>query len=203
MRSRIVIAACLALLLALTVRWFMPSDRSIAPPTLAPDTRFDYTLTDFDVRFRDAEGRIELEVSGPRLEHIAETRVGVISEPRFHIEPGDADWQGRSRQGRILREDEELVLEDDVVLVHDHPDGAVEIRAETLHYHRVRRTIRSDEPVEIRQADSRLEAGAMTIQLADNLIELSNHVQGEIRPHDSERSTSGPDDDDSNGPAGP
>ncbi|MFW5927286.1 MAG: LPS export ABC transporter periplasmic protein LptC [Wenzhouxiangella sp.] len=192
MSWRIVLAACLALLLALTVRWFMPTDRSTTPSTLAPDTRFDYTLTEFDVRFRDAEGGTELEVSGPRLEHIAEERVGIIAEPRFHIEPAGADWQGRARQGRILREDEELILEDDVVLVHNHPDGPIEIHATILRYHRLRRTIRSDEPVEIRKAGSRLDAGAMTIRLTDNIIELSNHVQGEILPHSVERGDSRP-----------
>lgn len=183
MSWRVVLAACLALLLALSVRWFLPTDRPPSPLSAeAPDTRFDYTLSDFSARFRNAQDIVELTVSGPRLEHVSETRIGMLTEPRFNIEPEGADWHGEARRGRILRDDEELVLEDEVILTRPHPNGEIRIQTESLHHHRARRTITSDKPVEIHQAGSWLHAGGMTIRLDDNIIELTNHVQGEIQP---------------------
>jgi LPS export ABC transporter protein LptC len=181
-RLRIFLVACVALLLAIGVRTWLPVER-VAPEQLtAPDTRFDYTLTDFSATFRDQHERLELLISGPRLEHEIGQRVGRLSEPRFHIEPDGADWRGRARRGLILREDEELVLEQDIELFHSHADGEIRIVAESLHHHRARRTITSDEPVEIHQAGSWLRAGGLTIRLDDNSIELTNHVQGQLKP---------------------
>jgi hypothetical protein len=70
---------------------------SVQPP---PDTRFDYTLTDFSARFSDAEGT-ELLVSGPRLEHDSATRVATLLEPRFQLDPTGSNWHGQSRTGRF------------------------------------------------------------------------------------------------------
>jgi LPS export ABC transporter protein LptC len=179
---RIIIAACLALIVATLLRTWMPVD-SVAPPEITvPDTRFNYSLTDFSASFRDQNDQLELEISGPRLEHEAEARVARLSAPRFHIEPDGADWRGRARTGLILRENEELVLEDEVELIHAHPDGEIRVLAETLHHHRTERTITSDKPVEIHQAGSWLRAGGLIIRLDDNTIELTNHVQGTLKP---------------------
>lgn len=180
MKLPIVLTACLALLLVLAARWFLPGERVTPPDITAPDTRFDYTLTDFAATFHNADDVLELAVSGPRLEHLAEERVGLLTRPRFHVEPEGADWRGQARRGRILREDEELLLEEEVELVHPHHNGEIRIRAQTLHYHRGRRTITSDLPVEFRQGESWIQAGGLVIRLDDNLIELTQHVQGQL-----------------------
>ena len=189
MKLRIFLIAGLALLLAFAARTWLTVDQ-VAPHELsAPDTRFDYTLTDFSASFRDEQDRLELLISGPRLEHEIDERIGRLSEPSFHIEPDGANWRGRANQGLILRENEELVLEGDVELIHSHPDGDIRLLAEMLHHHRTRRTITSDKPVEIQQAGSWLRAGGLTIRLDDNIIELTDHVQGTLKPavrHDTD-----------------
>lgn len=183
MSWRIIIAGCLALVAVLVLRTWLPVEPPAPSSELAaPDTRFDYTLTDFAASFRDENDRLELVISGPRLEHETGARVGRLSEPSFHIEPDGADWRGRAGTGLILREDEELVLEDAVELTHDHADGEIRVLAETLHHHRARRTITSDKPVEIHQAGSWLRAGGLIIRLDDNTIELTDHVQGTLQP---------------------
>ncbi len=182
MSWRIIIAGCLALIAAILLRTWMPVD-SVSPPDMAaPDTRFNYSLTDFAASFRDENDRLELEISGPRLEHEADARVGRLSDPRFHIEPDGANWRGRARTGLILRENEELILEHEVELVHAHPEGDIQVLADSLHHHRTERTITSDGPVEIHQAGSWLRAGGLIIRLDDNTIELTNHVQGTLKP---------------------
>lgn len=198
MTLRVVLAACLALILALGVRWMIPTDRATGLPDSMPDTRFDYTLTDYSARFRDADDRLELELSGPRLEHISATRVALLEQPQFHIEPDGAGWQGQANQGRIQRGDEVLVLEHDVELRRPHPDGEIIVLAEILQHDRGLRTITSNRPVEFRQAGSRLHAGGLVIRLDNNSIELTNHVQGEIQPAVFDRNTdAGIGDDDS------
>lgn len=182
MRLRIVLTACIALLLVLAARWFLPAERTAPPDVTAPDTRFNYTLSDFSASFRNAEDKLELAVSGPRLEHLAEERIGLLTRPEFQVEPEGANWRGQAERGRILREDEELILENEVELVHRHRDGDIHIHAQSLHYHRGRRTITSDLPVELRQGDSWMQAGGLVIRLDDNLIELTKNVQGQIQP---------------------
>src|SRR5690625_7674922 len=68
---RTVLIACLALGVALGIRWFIPADRSATPPISIPDTRFDYTLTEFVALFRDAVQQVGLTLSGPRREYIS------------------------------------------------------------------------------------------------------------------------------------
>jgi len=186
---RIVLVACLALIVALGVRWLMPSDRSATPTISMPDTRFDYTLSDYSARFRDADNRVELMLSGPRLEHIWAERVARLEAPDFHIEPEGADWRGRAAQGRILRDDEMLVLEGGVSLVHRDDRGEIEVNAEHLRYDRRARTISSDRPVTITQRESRLRSGGLNIELDQNTLELTDGVQGELDAAVADRAT--------------
>ncbi len=193
MRRRLILAACLALVLVFVVRWQFPDDRSArALPTL-PDTRFDYALTDFSAVFRDAEGAVELMISGPRLEHDSATREATVFEPAFHIEPEGANWQGRADRARVLREAEESILEGNVVLTHASEGGAVRVHAERLHHRAGERTIQSESTVEVHHPGSFVQAGSVIFRLDDDILEFSDHVQGELHP---DRSGAGPDDDD-------
>jgi LPS export ABC transporter protein LptC len=108
--------------------------------------------------------------------------VARLEAPEFHIEPEAADWRGSSRSGRVLRDEEMLVLEGDVTLVHRAERGAIEVRTERLRYDRRARTITSDETVTITQAESRLRSGGLRIELDNNLLELTDGVQGELEP---------------------
>lgn len=182
MTWRVVLTACLALGLALGIRWLIPSDRSATPPVSIPDARFDYTLSDYQALFRNAGNQVELELAGPRLEHVWAERVARLVEPRFHIEPQAADWRGQARLGRILRDDELLILEGEIVLTHEDPAGEVIIQAEELHYDRQARTISSTQSVRVEQADSLLHAGGLLIELDENLLQLTDGVHGELTP---------------------
>ena len=176
------LAACLALVLVFLVRWQFPDDRSARIAPALPDTRFDYTLTDFSARFRSADGRVELLVSGPRLEHDSATRTAMVFEPDFHIEPEGANWRGRADRAQLLRDADELLLEGNVVLTHPAEAGEVRITTERLQHHAGARTIRSLSPVEMHQAGSFVQAGRILIRLDDDIVEFSDHVQGELHP---------------------
>jgi LPS export ABC transporter protein LptC len=178
---RLILAACLALALVFLVRWMLPSERTPSALPELPDSRFDYTLSDFSARFIGEEGRVELLVSGPRLEHDSATRVATLTEPRFQVGPDGSNWQGRARQARFDRNDEVLVLEGNVVLTQPQEDGAVTVSGEALQHDRLARTIASDQPVEIERQGTWLRAGGLMIRLDQDLIELSDHVQATIQ----------------------
>jgi len=196
---RVVLIACLALVVALGVRWMMPTDRSATPQISMPDTQFDYTLSNYSARFRDEQDRIELTLAGPRLEHVWADRVARLQSPEFHIEPSGADWRGSSQSGRVLRDDEMLVLEGDVTLIHRAARGDIEVRTERLRYDRRARTIISDSPVEITQAESNLRSGGLRIELDNNLLELTDGVQGELEPAMADRAAADSDQPDNGG----
>ncbi|MGY6555600.1 MAG: LPS export ABC transporter periplasmic protein LptC [Wenzhouxiangella sp.] len=182
MKRRNVLAACLALVLVFVVRWQFPDDRGARITPVLPDTRFDYTLTDFSARFRDAEGRVELLVSGPRLEHDSALRVATLFDPRFHIEPEGANWQGRADRALLLRDVDEMQLEGNVVLTQQSERGELRITSERLHHHGRTRTIEFPSPVVLQHPGSFVQAGRALLWLDDDIVEFSDHVQGELHP---------------------
>jgi LPS export ABC transporter protein LptC len=181
-KRRVVLAACFALLLVFVVRWQFPDDRSSRITASLPDTRFDYTLTDFDARFSDADGRVELLLAGPRLEHDAVTRVATVITPNFHVEPQGADWRGRAERGLLLRDADEMVLEGNVVLEHPTADGTIRIVTERLHHQVGQRTIEAPGPVEMTGPGTFIRADRLRIRLDDETVEFFDHVQGELLP---------------------
>jgi LPS export ABC transporter protein LptC len=179
--GRLVLAACLALVAAFAIRWWLPGERVAMTAPAMPDTRFDYTLTDFSARFTDAEGAVTLLVSGPRLEHHSLTRIASLQEPRFHLEPAGKNWRGESRLGRFERDEELLIMEREVVLTQQLETGQLVIETESLHHHRLERTISATTPVEMRQPGTWLRAGGLMVRLDHDTIEFFNHVEVQMQ----------------------
>lgn len=188
MSWRLVMAACLVLILAFVVRWWLPGERPSLPLPALPDTRFDYTLSDFSARFEDAEGQTTLIVTGPRLEHHSVSRIATLDSPRFRFEPDDRDWHGRSNIGRFERDADLLSLEGDVVLHQLLEDGELRIETEELHHQRSARTIFADVPVNLTQPGTEARAGGLMIRLDQDNIELTNDLHAQMQT----RSPQGP-----------
>ena len=96
----------------------------------------------------------------------------------------------------MLRDDEMLVLEGRVELVHRGERGDIEVRTERLRYDRRARTITSDTPVSITQAESSLQSGGLRIELDNNILELTDGVQGELYPAETDDADAVADDPD-------
>lgn len=184
MKRSLVIAASLVLIGVVSFRWWLPGEHSTRATISLPDTRFDYSLTDYQARFHDALGQPELNVAGPRLEHDAETRVVSLTEPEFSVTAADGDWQGQARRGRFTRDEALLELEDTVIITRDQPAGRLTIATEALQHLRPARTISADVPVTVTRPGTELTAGGLMIHLDNETVELSNDVYVQTRPAD-------------------
>lgn len=181
MSWRLVLAASLALVLAFIVRWWLPGERPSMPLPTLPDTRFDYTLSDFSARFHSAEGETTLVVNGPRLEHDSETRIATLQSPRFQFEPDGRNWHGQSASGRFERDADLLTLEGGVLLSQALDHGQLVIETEALQHHRAARTISTDTAVTLRQPGTQAHSGGLMMRLDQDTIELFNHVQAQMQ----------------------
>ncbi len=183
-KRSLIIAASLVLIGVVGFRWWLPGEHSNRAAISLPDTRFDYSLTDYRAYFHDASGQLELQVEGPGLEHDAAARIIRLSEPSFVIPTVDGDWHGQARQGFFYRNDELLELKEAVTITRDQPDGPLTIRSEILQHRRPARTISSDVPATLTRKGTDLTAGGLMIHLDNETVELSNDVFIQARPAD-------------------
>lgn len=181
MSWRLVLAASLVLIAAFMLRWWLPGERPSMPLPSLPDTRFDYTLSDFSARFHNSEGETTLLISGPRLEHDSATRIATLQSPRFQVEPDGRNWHGQSNLGRFERDADQLTLEGEVVLSQALDHGELIIESESLHHHRAQRTISSDTAVTLHQPGTQARSGGLMIRLEQDTIELSDHVHAQMQ----------------------
>jgi len=182
MTRRLVGAAGLVLIIAVVFRWWLSPDLAPDLPVSQPDTRFNYTLTDFRYARYDQTGRRELAVSGPRLEHDPAQRKALIEAPRFELTANGSRWRGSAQLGQLLRNSDILVLDGAVRLDQLDDPEPVSVRTESLQHDRLARTIETDQPVEIRRPGITLEAGGLTMVLDNQTMELSNgvYIQAEV-----------------------
>lgn len=182
MKRSLVLVGAIMLTGAVLFRWWLPSERIITPSISRPDTRLDYRLEDYEARFHDEQGRPELLIRGPSLEHDAGSRVVTLRQPEFRISTEDAPWNGRANQGTFDREFDSLRLTDQVELWRDGPKGRLTLSTQALQHQRPARTISADVPVVLTQPGTELNAGGLMIQLDTETVELSDDVHIQAQP---------------------
>jgi LPS export ABC transporter protein LptC len=181
LRGRLVLAASLVLVAVFLVRWWLPGERpSTVLPSL-PDTRFDYTLSDFSARFYNAEGELSLLLDGPRLEHDSATRIASLVSPSFRFDPEGRDWHGQALSGQFDRDADALSLIGEVILHQQLEQGRLVIETERLQHQRAARTISGDQPVSLRQPGTQARAGGLMIRLDEDTIELHEHIHAQMQ----------------------
>lgn len=158
----------------------MPSDRTVRSVPALPDTQFDYTLNNFQSEFFNSDGVLEWVITAPLLTHNSSAKTAMIESPMIEIEPGQDHWQATAREGIIHRSEDSMELVGDVVIQQRLPSGSIVITTERLHHDRRGRTIRTTEPVEMRNPNAMIRSGGLVIDLNANTMEFLNRVQGEL-----------------------
>jgi len=177
---RVLFVASLALVVVFLVRWSVPSDRNNRIIPALPDTRFDYTLTDFSATFYNALGIPEWIIEAPKLVHDSGSKTALIERPEIQIDPNNENWLATANQGLIYRNEGQMELSGNVIIRQSLDIGDRVIRTERLHHDRRERTIRSNEPVELTDPKAIIRSGGLLINLTTDTMEFSNRVQGEI-----------------------
>ncbi len=177
---RLILTAVLALIAVFLLRWWLPGDRLEQSLPSLPDTRFNYTLSDFEARFYAPDGEQELLVSGPRLVHDQSQRTATLDQPRFRWFGQQQPWDGRAVQALFERDGDILTLAGDVHIEQQSERGRHQIETERLQHLRAERTILGDEPVRLTGPGTLLTAGGLTIRLDDDTLQLSDQVHGRI-----------------------
>ena len=182
MTRALVLVGAAVLAAAVLFRWWLPSERVTTPAISRPDTRLDYRLEDFKAHFHDEQGRPELLVQGPSLEHDAESRVVTLRNPEFEVATPAEPWKGRANQGVFEREFDTLRLVDEVELWRDGPKGRLIVTTQALQHQRPARTISADVPVILTRPGTELNAGGLMIQLDTETVALSDDVHIQAQP---------------------
>jgi len=181
-RDRYWLAGIMALVLLVAGNWWLSRTPERVPVEPAgPDRDINYALDSFSARMFDAEGRLELSVSGPKLVHHAESRRAIITRPQFLIDPDGARWSGRADSGVLLRADDQLHLIGSVTIEKPHPRGQIRIESDELHYDRQTATVRSPGPARLQQDGTELAGGTLKLWIDDERMELENDVRAIYR----------------------
>lgn len=177
---RLIAAAILALVAVFVLRWWLPGDRLEQSLPSLPDTRFNYTLSDFEARFYTPDGNQELLVSGPRLVHDQTERTATLDKPRFRWLGQQQPWDGMADQALFERDGDVLTLAGDVQLQQRSERGEHRLETEWLQHFRAERTIVGDQPVQLTGPGTLVTAGGLTLRLDDDTLQLSDQVHGRI-----------------------
>ncbi|AKS41019.1 LPS export ABC transporter periplasmic protein LptC [Wenzhouxiangella marina] len=182
MRRALVLTAAASLVSVFAFRWWLPAEHRATPTLALPDTRFDYSLGDYQALFHDDQGRPELRIRGPRLEHDANSRTVRLDQPRFSLLDDSGAWEGRADHGEFQREESLLLLSGQVQLERATPTGPVRLETEALQHQRPARTISADVPVRLSRPGTELDAGGLMMHLDNETVEFSDDVQIEAHP---------------------
>jgi LPS export ABC transporter protein LptC len=177
---RLIALASLSLAIVFLVRVWVPSDRAMRTIPALPDTRFDYTLNDFRSEFFNSQGQLEWLIEAPTLTHESSTKTALIDAPTVVIEPNGSRLDARADRGRIIRDEDIIILTGNVVVRQTLLEGERVITSETLHHNRRQRTIVAETDVNITEPGAKLRSERLRIDLDSETLEFYDHVQGEI-----------------------
>ena len=156
-----------------------PSDTGNEPPETV-DTRLDYALRDFEGRLLDEHGKINLEISSPKLRKNAESEVGTIENPVVRIQQENELWY-ISAESAIITADREYVSlfgKVDMQRQNQISGEILEITTRDVMLRVTPRTASTESLVTITQLGDRLDAQGMNLDMINDSYELLENVQG-------------------------
>lgn len=169
----------LALLAGLT--WVLSGEKVDSPdqPGGRLDTRLNFALHDFDGRLLTDEGTINLEIEAPILRSNAQTGIGTVESPEIHIRQEDERWYITAESAIITSNREHVSLMGDVYLTrrNEITGKLLEIETKDVMLNVTPRTASTDSEVSIWQANDRLDATGLRLDMYTNSFELLNDVQ--------------------------
>lgn len=150
-----------------------------ATPIEGLDTQMDYALRDFELRYYDDQGKPSLDMVAPVLANEADTGIGKITRPVFHIDHGGNQWKIAAESATVDAAREHLVLNGDVLMRREAgmQNGLLEISTSELKLDILPRQASSDRPVRVVEGKDIMEAVGFRVNMDDNRFQLLSRVK--------------------------
>lgn len=144
------------------------------------DTRMEYVLDDFQLRYFDAQGQQAMLMTSPRFESDAVTGEGHAESPVVEIHHQGFVWNIIADAARFQEPREEVFLLGAVRLVRegDRPTDRLQIDTAAVTIDVEARTARSLEPMQAQDSAGTLTATGFTVNMTENTFELQQEVRG-------------------------
>ncbi len=173
MKSRFFIFVVVFGLIAIATGWVYESRLRTKPDAagLEIPNNIDYFLTNLNYREIDADGNLDYEFSGSRLEHRPLNDVSHIQMPAVRIYRDADRWQVHAQRGELHHAENLLWLRRDVSM---QKFGAIpfELRTESIQFDPARDLVRSDSRVLMLSRQARIEADTAVFDLAGKVYRL-------------------------------
>lgn len=171
----------LLLTAAATFTWVLsrgPADLGVTPPK-ALDTKLNYALYDFSGHLLDQQGTVNLRIDAPLLRNNALSGVGTVVSPEIHIQQENEEWYITAESAIITADREHVSLMGEVNLVRRNAltGSLLEIHTQNVMLNVTPRTASTEAAVNIRQANDRLQATGMKLDMISEQYELLDDVQ--------------------------
>lgn len=143
------------------------------------DTRLNYALYDFDGQLLNDAGGINLEMQSPVLRSDAQSGIGTVDSPQIRIQQEDDQWYITAESAIISADREQVSLSGEVYLSRKNQvtGQLLEIKTRDVVLNVTPRTASTESGVSIQQANDRLNAVGMRLDMISESFELLSEVQ--------------------------
>ncbi len=155
-------------------------DNERRQPIAGLDTRLDYALKDFQVRYFDEHGNPSMKLRSPSFSSDAATGEGRVTQPVIEVRHGGFLWHIIADAATVT-DDKELIFLSGGVNIRRHgnePDSWLVINTEEVTLEVTPQVASSDYFVEIIDISSTLEATGFSVNMQNNHFKLKNKVKG-------------------------
>ncbi|NND44780.1 MAG: LPS export ABC transporter periplasmic protein LptC [Xanthomonadales bacterium] len=169
----------LATLVALTYWAARMKTERVSGPIAGLDTRLDYALRDFELRFYDERGEPAARLTAPVLANQAASGIGEITRPEFDIMHRGNVWHIVAQSATIGPDREQVSLNGDVRMRRTAtlPGRRLELATTDMLLEVTRRLVSGEQAVRIEDGADTLRARGFQVNLANDHFTLMDDVQ--------------------------
>lgn len=144
-------------------------------------------------KYFDKAGKLSYTFTADKLEHFRSESeqddndisdsYTLIEQPNIHMYREDAPWVIEAQNGKILRHDDTILLENNVNIRSQHTDKTViTLKTDELRIHPDAKLAETDSKVTIQSDSGIIRANGMKADLQKKKIRLISNVRGEHDP---------------------
>lgn len=160
------------------------ASRQLDPEALGPieglDTRFDYTLDNFQMRVFDEDGMPAITIESPRLANDARTGISTINEPRVQVHHEGAQWNIMADYALVSNDQEIVSLNGSVQLdrLLNANNAPLNILTRDVQLQVTPRLASSDQSVRVTEPGATLTGRGFEVDMIRNQFKIHEQVQG-------------------------